>query len=309
VMPERRCRLLIVMGLSLSSCIVTPPMTTKTEVIRALDGIPAFGRQAAVHVGQQQLVFRWDATSHAYMPVTAGGGIVNAFRVARLKGDVYLLQSEMEDEADGYMLLPFRVSGAREVQPLACDVPRAAAEEFGVRTGSSEEVMLELVGARPGIIGALTQAVSRCRPQLQIDTFVAMGQELARQGAAAPHGTSEGCRPCPVGACIQGTVRDQSGASIEGARVLASTPNNGSGAPSVQTDPDGDFLLAGLPDGRVELRIELTGFSPLRMAPFQVARGTTYLFDEPFELSISGPSETVAPPRQPRLCTSARKPQ
>jgi hypothetical protein len=191
---------------------------------------------------------------------------------------------------------------------LACDVPRVAAEEFGVRIGSNEDVMLDLVGGRPGIIGVLAHAVGSCKPQLQIDTFVALGQDLALQAAAPPSGTSEGCRPCPVGACIQGNVTDQSGASIEGARVLAATSDGGSGAPSVQSDSDGNFLLAGLPDGRADLRIELTGFSPLKMAPIQVKRGTTYLFDEPFELSIAGPSSgTVAPAQQPRLCTSARK--
>jgi hypothetical protein len=57
-------------------------MTTKTEIIRSSDGVPVFGKQTAVHVGQQQMVFRWDAESHAYKSQLPEGGMVKAFRVA-----------------------------------------------------------------------------------------------------------------------------------------------------------------------------------------------------------------------------------
>jgi len=222
---------------------------------------------------------------------------------------VYLLQGELEDPTDGYVLVPFRVSGAREVMPLVCEIPRAAAEAFGVRTGSRDGFALELAGDRAGIIGVLVSAVGSCKPQLHIDTFVPSGRDLALQAAVVPVGNSGGCRPCPVGACIQGSLRDTTGASLSGATIRAVSGGT-AGAPSARSDASGNFVLSGLPDGRADVRIELPAFSALKVAPIQVKSGTTYLFDEPFELELARPPfETVAPPRQPRLCTAARTPR
>jgi hypothetical protein len=308
-MVKARRSLPFAAGLLLTGCIVTPLLTTTTEVIAPGDAVPVFGTQAAIRVGQQPLIFRWDPASQAYKPPPSDGGMIKAARVARLKGDVYLLQGEMEDTTDGYVLVPFRVSGAREVMPLACDVPRTAAEAFGVRTGSREGFALELAGDRAGIVGVLAAAVGSCKPQFQIDTFVPLGRELAAQ-AAVPGASPSGCRPCPAGACVQATVSDESGASLAGASIRAGTSSGAAGAPTARSDASGNFLLTGLPDGRADLRIELAGFSALKVPPIQVKSGTTYLFDEPFELVIAQPPfETVAPPRQPRPCTGTRSPR
>lgn len=189
--------------------------------------------------------------------------------------------------------------------PLACDVPRAAAEEFGVQAGSRESLVLELAGERAGIIGVLAGAVGTCKSPFQIDTFVPSGRELALQAAVVEGGASGGCRPCPSGACIQGTLRDQTGAALPGATIRAAAAGATADSLTARSDAKGNFLLAGVPDGRAEVRIELAGFSALKLAPIQVRRGTTYLFDEPFELQIARPPfETTAAPRQPRVCSS-----
>jgi hypothetical protein len=293
-------------SLLMTGCFVAPPLTTKTEVIVSGDSAPVFGTQAAIRVGQHQLAFRWDTVSHTYVSQPPEGGLVRAVRVARLKGDVYLLQAALEDETEGYALIPFRVSGLREVMPLACDVPRAAAEEFGVHTGSPDSLVLELAGDRAGIIGVLAGAVGTCKSQFQADTFVPSGRELAPQAAVAEGGASGGCSPCPSGACIQGTLRDQTGASLPGATIRAAGAGATADSLTARSDARGNFLLAGLPDGRAGVRIELAGFSALKLAPIQVKQGKTYLFDEPFELEIARqPFETTAAPRQPRVCSSA----
>jgi hypothetical protein len=307
-MSKARLSVLPGVALLLTGCILVPPLKTTTEVITSGDAVPVFGAQAAIRVGQRPLVLRWDAASHAYKFQPPEGGFVKSVRVARLKGDVYLLQGELEDATDGYVLVPFRVSGAREVVPLACDVPRARAEAFGVRTGSREDLALELAGDRAGIVSVLASVVGNCKPQLQVDAFVPSGRELSSQAVVVPNGSADGCSPCPVGACIQGTLRDQTGASLPGATVRAIA--SGSAAPlSARSDASGNFLLSGVPDGRADVRIELAGFSALKVAPIQVKGGTTYLFDQPFELQVAQPPfETVAAPRQPRVCTS-RKPR
>jgi hypothetical protein len=304
-MPKVGWSLALAASLLLAGCIVTAPLTTKTEVIASGDSVPVFGTQAAIRFGQQLLAFRWDPATHGYVSQPPEGGMVRAVRAARLKGDVYLLQVAAEDETEGYFLIPFRVSGLREVMPLACDVPRAAAEEFGVQAGPRDSLWLELTGDRAGIIGVLAGAVGTCKSQFQIDTFVPSGRELAQQAAVVQGGATGGCRPCPSGACIQGTLRDQTGASLPGATIRAAVEGGTADSPTARSDAQGNFLLAGLPDGRVEVRIELAGFCALKLAPIQAKRGTTSLFDEPFELEVARPPfETTAAPQRPRVCSS-----
>ena len=171
-----------------------------------------------------------------------------------------------------------------------------------MRMGAREAFELELAGERAGIIGLLAGVIDSCTPQFQVDTFVPTGGELATQAATAG-GSSGGCRPCPAGACIQGTVTDQTGASVPGAMVRALRPGGGEAAAGTRSGENGHFLLTGLADGTVELRIETPGFSALKHGPIQVKGGVTYLFDEPFEIEIAHPPfETVAAPQQPRLC-------
>lgn len=300
-MSKARQGLVLAVTLAVTGCIIPRPLTTKVEVIRSADAAQVFGPQAVLRLGQEALVLRWDPSARSYVSQGPSGGLVTGLRVARLKGDVHLLQVELEGE-EGYWLVPFRVSRTREVSPLACDVRRAAAEEFGVRMGEREAFGLDLAGERAGIIGLLAGVVDSCTPQFQVDTFVPTGGELATQAASVAGGSSGGCRPCPAGACIQGTVTDQTGASVPGATVRALRPGGGEAA-GARSDENGHFLLTGLADGTVELRIVTPGFSDLKHGPIRVKGGVTYLFDEPFEIEIAHPPfETVAAPQEPRLC-------
>jgi hypothetical protein len=305
MLPAKRS-LVFLSSLLLTGCLLTPPLTTTTEVITAGDAFPVFGTQTAIGVGPQQLVFRWDAASHAYRSHSPDGGLVKAVRAARLKGDVYLLQAEVEEAPGEFVLVPFRVSTARDVAPLVCDVTRTGAETFGVRAGS-EGLSLQLAGDRAGILSLLASVASTCKPQLRVDTFVPSPRELMSQVAAIPNGSSGGCKPCPLGACVQGTVRDVTDAPLSGATIRAA-PGSGGGPLIARSDASGNFLLAGLPDGKVDVRIEQTAFSALKLPPIQVKSGATYLFDEPFRLELAQPPfEQVASPRQPRVCTGSRR--
>ena len=291
-----------------SGCIVPRPLATGTEVIRSADSAPAFGPQAAFHFGQNEpLTVAWEAAPGAYVPRENTGGLFGAFRVARLKGSVYLLQVQVE-EAEGYVLVPFQVSQAREVAPLSCDLRRAAAAEFGVRMPSADGALYnELRGDRASVIALLVSALEGCRPLLQVDTFVPPGPELAATASPGDGEASVGCKPCPRGACIQGRVTDQTGASIIGATVRVAVRGAAVAPGSIRTNEKGEFLLAGVPDGTCELSVEMTGFAGLKAAAFPVKAGATYLFDDPLEMTVGPDFETTTVSQEPFRCPPPRR--
>ena len=60
-------------------------------------------------------------------------------------------------------------------------------------------------------------------------------------------------------ASITGTVTDPSGAAVKGAQVLVSSPDRGIDRPTTTND-SGDFLVAGLPSGAVNVTVTAQGF-------------------------------------------------
>src|SRR5713226_5840473 len=60
-------------------------------------------------------------------------------------------------------------------------------------------------------------------------------------------------------ASITGTVTDPSGAAVKGAQVVVSSPDRGIDRPTTTND-SGDFLVAGLPSGAVNVTVTAQGF-------------------------------------------------
>src|SRR6266851_2813588 len=60
-------------------------------------------------------------------------------------------------------------------------------------------------------------------------------------------------------ASITGTVTDPSGAAVKGAQVVVSSPDRGIDRPTTTND-SGDFLVAGLPAGAVNVNVTAQGF-------------------------------------------------
>ncbi len=60
-------------------------------------------------------------------------------------------------------------------------------------------------------------------------------------------------------ASITGTVTDPSGAAVKGAQVVVSSPDRGIDRPTTTND-SGDFLVAGLPSGAVNVNVTAQGF-------------------------------------------------
>ena len=59
-------------------------------------------------------------------------------------------------------------------------------------------------------------------------------------------------------ASITGTVTDQSGAAVPNAQVTVSSPDRGINRPTT-TNSSGDYLVAGLPSGPVNVTVVASG--------------------------------------------------
>jgi hypothetical protein len=64
---------------------------------------------------------------------------------------------------------------------------------------------------------------------------------------------------------LQGRVTDQDGLVLPGATVTVTSPNL-QGARTVITDETGNYIVRGLPSGRYEVRIELSGMTPIEQS-------------------------------------------
>lgn len=105
-----------------------------------------------------------------------------------------------------------------------------------------------------------------------------------------------GAQASRVGATLQGTVADKSGAVIPNSRVtLRNTLTNQ--ARTVETDEQGLFRAELLAVGTYEVRVEQTGFSPYRNADVQVSLGQTVHLD--IVLAPASASEQVTVTAQP----------
>ena len=91
-------------------------------------------------------------------------------------------------------------------------------------------------------------------------------------------------------ATLVGLVRDNSGAVIPGASVLATHEGTGVAREGV-SDANGEFVLAALPSGPYTLRIELTGFKTISQRGIELGAGQTVR--QTFQLEVGAMSETV----------------
>src|SRR5918999_4799284 len=73
---------------------------------------------------------------------------------------------------------------------------------------------------------------------------------------------------------IQGRVTDQEGLVLPGATVSVTSPNL-QGARTVVTDETGNYIVRGLPSGRYQVRIELSGMSAIEQTVDVSVGGTT----------------------------------
>jgi outer membrane receptor protein involved in Fe transport len=91
------------------------------------------------------------------------------------------------------------------------------------------------------------------------------------------------------GGAVEGTVRDQSGATVPGATVEA---REASGlVQATVTDALGEYRFPSLPPGNWEIQVRLEGFAPVRRPDVRLALGQLLRVD--VALTLSGVEETV----------------
>ena len=101
-----------------------------------------------------------------------------------------------------------------------------------------------------------------------------------------------------VGATLEGTVRDGSGAVIPGSKVTVRNTLT-SQSRTVTTDGQGFFRAEQLAIGTYEVRVELAGFAPYRQAGIEGRLGQTVHLD--IVLAPASASEQVT--QRPALIT------
>ncbi|PYU62553.1 MAG: hypothetical protein DMG55_03520 [Acidobacteria bacterium] len=104
---------------------------------------------------------------------------------------------------------------------------------------------------------------------------------------SVPHAAAQASR---VGATLQGTVSDMSGAVIPNSKVTLHNPLTNQSR-TVTTDEQGFFRAEQLPVGTYEIRAEQTGFAPYRQAGVGASLGHTVHLD--IVLAPSSASEHV----------------
>ena len=85
---------------------------------------------------------------------------------------------------------------------------------------------------------------------------------------------------------IDGYVKDQAGAPIANAQIFVVGT-----AYSALTDPQGHYLIAGIPAGRVDLRAAFVGYRPVRVRGVRVQGGLTTRQDFTLEASVVSVAE------------------
>ena len=91
-------------------------------------------------------------------------------------------------------------------------------------------------------------------------------------------------------AVVQGSVADDSGASVPGAVITASNQATGLSR-SATTDSDGHYVLLNLPPGRYDINSELSGFAAAIVSNQTLHVGSTVTID--FSLAVAGLTERV----------------
>src|SRR5262249_38465917 len=100
---------------------------------------------------------------------------------------------------------------------------------------------------------------------------------------------------------IRGTVKDQQGLTLPGATVTATSPAL-QGERTVVTDADGNFLVRAIPPGTYNLKVEMSGMSPVQKTADVPLAGVAQL-DITMSISQVQESVTVAAERPTILTT------
>jgi hypothetical protein len=108
--------------------------------------------------------------------------------------------------------------------------------------------------------------------------------------------SNAGAQASRVGATLEGSVRDSSGAAIPHSRVTVRNTFT-SQSRIVTSDEQGFFRAEQLAVGTYEVRVEQTGFAPYRHAGVEVSLGQTVHLD--IVLSLASASEEVTVSAQP----------
>jgi hypothetical protein len=106
-----------------------------------------------------------------------------------------------------------------------------------------------------------------------------------------------GAQGSKVGAALEGTVRDASGAVISAATVVLRNLSTNQ-TRSAQTDAEGSFHAEAIAVGAYEVRVDQTGFAPYQLAEVDLTLGQTTNLD--IVLAPAGYTEkiTVSAPEQ-----------
>ncbi len=95
---------------------------------------------------------------------------------------------------------------------------------------------------------------------------------------------------------IQGSVTDPSGASVPGCRIVVRHQDAGSER-TAATATNGQFLITNLTPGTYELKVDASGFMPVRVKPFPLAAG--HAVTQEFKLDPAGMTERVEVKEEP----------
>ena len=95
----------------------------------------------------------------------------------------------------------------------------------------------------------------------------------------------------PFSSSITGTVRDNSGAVVQGATVTITAPSLIGGAQASPTSDDGTYRFVQLPSGSYDVAVRAAGFRPLQRLGLRVGSGASLTLDH--ELAVATITDTV----------------
>src|ERR1041384_5772458 len=95
-----------------------------------------------------------------------------------------------------------------------------------------------------------------------------------------------------VTASITGTVTDPSGAAVPNAEVVISNPEHGVNR-TTTTNQRGDYLVAGLPAGTLNLSVAVTGFKKYEATNIVLRVGEKARYDITLQVGASSTEVTV----------------
>ncbi len=95
----------------------------------------------------------------------------------------------------------------------------------------------------------------------------------------------------PFSSAITGTVRDTTGAVLQGAKVSVAAPTLIGGRQTAETDARGEHRFTLLPPGVYEVAVSADKFRPARRTGVRVASGETVTID--LDLEVAGPADEL----------------